>query len=315
MAGAEGIYVKLNSMPALQRLAYYFICLVWGSTWLAIRVLVESVPPLRAAAIRFLLAAVVLFVWARIRKSKWPGEERHWNAILVLSFTMMCIPFGLVFWAEQYVTSSMTAILFSSTPLLVALFTPVMLRRKIPRQAVFGMVIAFGGLLVLFYSGLPAHQKARLGGLAVLLAVGLSAWSLVYAKLRIQDVDAVVSTGLQLLIGSAGLFWATWALESHQQSDWSNTAIFCLLFLALIGSAAAFAAYYWLLKHIQPYEIATINLIVPIVAVLEGSLFKHESISFTMIIAMIIVLGSVTFVLRAEAETAEQTPLFSRDTQ
>ncbi len=302
-------------MPAVQRLAYYFLCLVWGSTWLAIRVLVENVPPFRAAALRFLLAAFVLFVWAGFRKSKWPKEERHWNAIVVLSFTMMCIPYGLVFWAEQYVSSSMTAILFSSTPLLVSLFTPMMLRRKIPRQAVFGMVIAFGGLLVLFYSGLPAYQKALLGGLAILLAVGLSAWSLVYAKVRVNDIDAVVSTGLQLLIGSVGLFWATWALESHQQSDWSNTAIFCLVFLALIGSAAAFAVYYWLLKHIQPYEIATINLIVPIVAVLEGSLLKHESISLTMIIAMIVVLGSVSFVLRAEAETAAPASILSRDAE
>jgi putative membrane protein PagO len=301
-------------MPVLQRLAYYFICLVWGTTWLAIQMLVRNVPPFRAAAIRFLLAAVVLFAWAGIRKSKWPKEERQWNAILVLSFTMMCIPFGLVFWAEQYVKSSMTAVLFSSTPLLVTLFTPMMLQRKVPRQAVFGMVVAFGGLLVLFYTEL-SYKRALLGGLAILLAVVLSAWSLVYAKVRISDVDAVVSTGLQLLIGSIGLFWATWAVESHQQSDWSNTAIFCLLFLAFIGSAAAFAVYYWLLKHIQPYEIATINLVVPIVAVLEGSLLGHEAIPLTMIIAMIAVLGSVSFVLRAEAETAGPAPIFSRDTE
>jgi drug/metabolite transporter (DMT)-like permease len=300
-------------MPVRQRIAYYFLCLVWGSTWLAIRVLVQNVPPFRAAALRFLLAAVVLIAWAWLRKSAWPKEEGQRNAIVVLSFTMMCIPFGLVFWAEQYVTSSMTAILFSSTPLLVSLLTPLMLRRQVPRQAVYGMVIAFGGLLVLFYSGLFNYQRAILGGIAVLLAVLLSSWSLVYAKTRIHGVDAVVSTGLQLLIGSLGLFWATWALESHQKSDWSQTAIFSLLFLAFIGSAAAFAAYYWLLKHMEPYQIATINLIVPLVAVLEGSLLLHEPVPVTMIIAMIVVLGSVSFVLRAEADSAKTTPIFSRD--
>lgn len=257
---------------------------------------------MEAAAIRFFLAAILLFVWVLIRKSDWPKRPRQWNAILILGFTVIAIPYGLLFWAEQYVTSSLSAVLFSALPLTVALLTPLMMHRSVPRTAVFAMLVAFGGLLVLLSTDLQLGSKAFWAGVAVLVAMSGSAWSAVYAKLHLHDVDPVVSTALQLLIGSVGLFWAMWALESHRHATWTRSAVFSLLFLATFGSAAAFAIYYWLLQHIQPYQISTINLVIPIVAVLEGSFLGHESIPLMMIAAMVLVLGSVGVILRAEAE-------------
>lgn len=292
-------------MRRLHLLAYISLCLIWGSTWLAVHTVVQYVPPFRAAAIRFLLAAAILFVWVIFRKSGWPREGRQWNAILVLGFTVIGIPYALQFWAQQYITSSLSAVLFSALPLTVALLTPLMMRRTVPRQGVLAMLIAFGGLMLLFSTDLKFGSRAFWGGIAVLGAMSGSAWSAVYAKLRLRDVDPVVSTAFQLLIGAIGLFWATWALEPHRQSDWTRTAVLSLLFLATLGSATAFALYYWLLKHIQPYQISTINLIIPVVAVLEGSLLGHEQIPLMMIGAMIVVLGSVAVVLRAEAQTKE----------
>src|SRR5262249_41149096 len=159
------------------------------------------------------------------QKRSWPAGRQQWNAILVLSFTMMALPFGLVFWAEQYVASSMTAILFSSAPLLVTMFTPMMTHNKVPRGAVLAMVIAFGAISALFYrSGLSESGRSLLGGVALLVAVSLSSWSAVYAKQRLHLVDPVVATGLQLLFGSIVLLWGTWALESRQQAHWSRPA-------------------------------------------------------------------------------------------
>jgi len=290
-------------MRRAQLLAYIALCLIWGSTWLAVHTIVHYVPPFRAAAIRFLLAAALLFAWVMFRKSEWPREGRQWKAILVLGFTVIGIPYALQFWAQQYITSSLSAVLFSALPLTVALLTPLMMRRMVPRQGVLAMLVAFGGLVLLLSTDLKFGSREFWGGIAVLGSMFGSAWSAVYAKLRLRDVDPVVSTAFQLLIGAIGLFWATWALESHRQADWSRTALLALLFLATFGSATAFALYYWLLKHIQPYQISTINLIIPVVAVLEGSLLGHEHIPLTMIVAMIVVLGSVAVVLRAEAET------------
>lgn len=294
---------SMSRLTRTQLAAYIFLCLVWGSTWLAIRALVTDVPPFKAAAIRFLIAAGILFAWAGFRKAKWPKDERQWNAIFILSFSVMAIPYGLLFWAEQYVSSSMTAVLFSAMPLAVALFTPLMTHRHVPRQAVFAMLVALGGLLVLFYTQLAATRRMFLGGIAVLAAMLFSSWSVVFAKKRLQDVDPVVATGLQLLLGSVGLFWATWALESHKQTHWSRPAMIALAFLITFGSAAAFAVYYWLLKQIQPYQIASISLITPVIAVLEGSLAYREAVPLIMIVAIGVVLGSVGVVLYAEAET------------
>jgi drug/metabolite transporter (DMT)-like permease len=289
--------------------AYVVLCLIWGSTWLAIRVVVQDVPPLKAAAIRFLVGGLLLLGLGLAQRRRWPREGRSWRAILILSATIMAIPYGLLFWAEQHVLSSMAAILFSAMPLMVALLTPVMMGRKVPRNAVFALVVAFGGLLALLFTELRTSRSELLGGAAVMAAMMLSGWSIVYAKKTLQEVDSVVSTGLQLLLGSAALFWGRWALEAHRQAHWSGPSIAALAFLTIFGSCLAFVVYYWLLKRIEPYQLSTTSLIVPIIAVLEGALFYREQVSLTMLVAMAVVLISVGSVLRAETVTERQADI------
>lgn len=295
-------------MRRLYLLGYISLCLIWGSTWLAVHIVVQDLPPFLAAAIRFFAAAAFLLIWVVIRKPVWPRGEREWNAILVLGFTMIGIPYALQFWGQQYVTSSLSAVLFSALPLVVALLTRLMMHRIVPRQSVQAMLVAFGGLLVLFSADLRVGTRAFWGGIALLSAMSCSAWSAVYAKLRLRDVDPIVATAMQLLTGAVGLAWATWALESHRHAVWTRSAILGLLFLATIGSAAAFAIYYWLLKHMQPYQLSTLNMVIPVVAVLEGWLFAHDPVPLLMIVAMVVVLASVAVVLRAEAETGAVIP-------
>jgi drug/metabolite transporter (DMT)-like permease len=298
-----------HSSPVLSRshlLGYIALCLIWGSTWLAIRVVVRDVPPLLAAAIRFLAAAVLLLALAVLQKRPWPKGEPQWTAILVLSLTIMAVPYGLIFWAEQYVMSSLTAVLFSAMPLMVALLTPLLGHRVVPRSAVLAMVIAFGGLVDLFYSGLSTSPRALWGGAAVLAAMTLSSWSLVYAKQKLRDLDSVVATALQLLGGSIVLFWGTWALEARRHATWSRPAITGMVFLTVFGSCAAFVVYYWLLKRMQPYQLATTSLVVPVVAVLEGAFFLREPVSLRMVVVIAIVLASVGVVLRAEARAGRE---------
>ena len=283
-------------------LGYISLCLIWGSTWLAIRVVVRDVPPLEAAALRFIAGSVLLLAMAAVQKRKWPADKAQWKAIATLSLTIMAIPYGLLFWAEQIVTSSMTAVLFSALPLVVALLTPLMMKSKVPRQAVFAMVVAFGGLLVLFYTGLSTSRRSLIAGFAILAAMLFSSWSVVYAKQRLRDVDAVVGTGLQLGFGSVALLWGTWALEAHRHAHWTREAILALGFLSLFGSCIAFVIYYWLLKRMQPYQVSTINLVVPLVALMEGALLLRESVPLLMLIAVALVLGSVAAVLRAPPE-------------
>ena len=129
----------------------------------------------------------------------------------------------------------------------------------------------------------------------------ITSWSVVYAKLRLREVDAVVSTGLQLLCGCLVLFWGTWALEAHRPALWTRSALLAIAFLTVFGSGAAFVIYYWLLKTMQPYQLATISFVTPLIALLEG-LVMGEPVEWMMLAAMCVVLASVGFVLRAEAE-------------
>ena len=284
-----------------QLAGYIALCLIWGSTWLAIRWVVRDVPPLEAAALRFLAAGALLLGMAVAQRRSWPADGAQWNALIILSLSIMAVPYGLLFWAEQHVTSSMSAVLYSAMPLSVSLFTPIVTHRKVPRRAVFAMVIAFGGLLTLFYQDLSKTREALIGGVAVLVAMLLSSWSVVYAKQRLHHVDAVVSTGLQLFLGSVGLFWGAWALEAHRHAVWTRTAVFALAYLTIFGSAAAFVIYYWLLKKLQPYQLSSISLIIPLVALIAG-LLDGEPVSWVMVVAIIAVLGSVRSVLVAEKE-------------
>jgi len=298
-----------QAIPTFSRirlLGYVSLCLIWGSTWLAIRVVVRDVPPLQAAAVRFLAAAALLLIVVLLQKRSWPKDKSEWHAIFVLSITVMAVPYGLLFWAEQYVTSSMTAIFYSAMPMVVSLITLLLTQSKVPRNAVYAMLVAFGALLYLIYDGLSTKGRGMLGGAAVLFSMMLSAWSVVYAKKRLRDVDSVVATGLQLLCGSVVLFWGMWAMESHRHAVWTKAALLAMLFLTLFGSAAAFVIYYWLLKTLHPYQLSTISLLTPVIAVMEGALFWGERVSLMMLLAVAVVLGSIGVVLRAEKNATPQ---------
>lgn len=290
-------------------LAYAALCAIWGSTWLAIRVLVHDVPPLWGAAVRFAVAAIPMLVWMAFRRPPLPRTRAAWKANLVLAVTLMTIPYGLLFWGEQHVTSSMTALLYSCMPLVVSLLTPFMIGRSVPRRAVQSMVVAVGGLAVLFYRGLAATPETLLGGLAVLAAMTFSGWSLIYARREIAGHDPVVSTGVQLVVGGHLLFLGSLLWEGNRASNWTGTAVLAILFLAIFGSAAAFALYFWLLRHMEPYQLSTIALVVPIIAIVEGWVFLGESIPPLMLLAAAVVLGAVASVLRVEEEQLQELVL------
>lgn len=290
-----------NPSKRLQYAAFILLCCIWGSTWMAIRVLVRDVPPLWGAGLRFAIAAVMLMVWVGARRLPLPATPRQWRANLVLGLTMMAAPYGLLFWAEQHITSSMTAVMFACLPLFVAFFTPLMSEHSVPSRALVSMFVGATGLGILFYRDLSATPETIFGGLAVIAAVISSSWSSLYAKKENAGMHPVVSTTLQLTIGAALLFLASGVMEAGRESRWTGTAWASLWFLAVVGSGVAFAVYYWLLKRMRPYQLSTISLVVPIVAMSEGALLLREPIPLTMIFAAVVVLGAVVTVLRAEA--------------
>lgn len=295
-------------MP-IRAVAYISLCLIWGSTWMAIRVVVRDVPPFRAAGVRFLIAAVVLGLFGLMQQRKLPKSASQWRALAMLSITMMAFPYGLLFWAEQYVSSSLTAVLYSASPLATALMTPLVMGKPVPRAVYASLLVAFGGLAVLFNFELRADANALIGGLLVLVAVVSSSFSVVYAKRETREIDAVVSTAVQLFGGAVVLLGASFGLERGQTADWNAQSIAATLYLAVVGSAVAFAVFYWLLRHMHSYKITTVNLIVPFVAIAVGSVALHERITWQMMASALVVLGAVAVTLRAESEELTEMKL------
>jgi drug/metabolite transporter (DMT)-like permease len=285
------------------RMAYVTLCAIWGSTWLAIRVLVQEVPPLRGAAIRFVVGSLVLTPLLLWRRPALPKTKREWWALLVLGVTAQALQFGLLFWAEQYVTSSMTAVLYSTAPLTVALLTPWMTGKSVPRAAISSLLVAVGGIAFLFQVELRATPQTLIGGLLVLGAVLSSSYSSVFAKRETTAIDPAIATVGQLLVGSVLLFAVSGIAEGDTPSQWSTQSVAALLFLSVFGSAVAFVLWYWILRYMPAYKASTIALVVPFVAILEGSIFLQELITLHMLVASIVVLGAVALTLRAQAET------------
>jgi len=263
-------------------------------------VLVHDVPPFRAAAIRFVLAAAILGVAGAALRLRFPCSAREWRNQVILGVTMMSIPYGAVFWAEQHINASLTALLFASFPLVVAIWSPILTGQTVPRRALFSIVVGFGGMAVLFFHGVPSTRLGRFSAIAVLVGVVSSAWATVSAKRQASTTNPLVSTGIQMAVAAIVTTAATLTLERGQESHWTAVSFSMLVLLAVFGSAVAFSLYYWLLRDITAYQLGTIDLVVPLVAATEGALLLRESVPPLMIAAMVVVLGAVLVVIRSE---------------
>lgn len=286
-------------MPRLHLAGYLFLCLVWGSTWMAIRVLVDDVPPLHGAALRFLLSTILLGAVVAIRRTPLPRDGRAWAAFAVLGVTMIGFPYASVFWAERRITSGATAVIYATLPLAVALFTPLLLHQRVPRRAVYAMTVALGGIAVLFYRGFSFQQPQMLiAGILLLVGIAMQGWSYAYAKVRLKGLSPLVSTAAQFFVGSVVLFASSFVME-REHPHWTTNSLLSLAYLVVFGSVLSFTVYYWLLERMPPYQLSSFNFVTPIIAVIIGALFG-EAVPLPMIMAMVIVLASVATVLRSD---------------
>ena len=282
-------------------LAMIALVLIWGSTWMAIHVLVSVVPPMRGAALRFLLAAALLAPIIQWKRLAWPAG-RGLHASLVLSITMVALPYALIFWSEQHISSGLTALLYAAMPLLTTLLTPLMAGRSVPRTAWQAMILGLGGIALVLSSIVSTSLTQTLGALGVLAAVTLQAGSSIYAKQRLQGVQPIVSTSIQFFCAGIFLSLGSLGFEHGRHATWSTPALLALLFLSIFSSVISYSVYYWLLKTVEAYQITSLQLVVPIIAVVEGAILLHEPLSWYMIVGSLAVLGCVVFVMRARRE-------------
>lgn len=298
-------------------LAFAIIYVVWGSTFLAIRVGVREVPPLLLAALRFLLAGVILLAWSLFQGERLPSA-RHWRSAAGLAVLIFVLDYGSVFWAEQRIASGITAMIMATIPVFLSLGEILMLRtRRLTGGLAFALLTGIGGVAVLMSPSLSLGGAPidRAGAAALLLAgVSWSIASVLTPKLPLPSSKAM-SSGAQMLTGGV-LLTLTAALfgefpRFHPDAV-SAKAWLCLLYLTIAGSVIAFTAYVWLIHHESPARVGTYAYVNPVVAVVLGYFLADEPLGLRTVLGSAFVLLSVVLIASGKRVTPPPRRLLSK---
>lgn len=293
----------------LRLIAYATIYLVWGSTFLAIRIGVHEVPPFLLAAIRFLLAGGAMVAWLLARGVAAP-TAREWRSAILIAILIFLSNYGLVFWAETRIPSGVTAVMQAMIPAFMALAEIIFLgTQRLSWRLVVALAIGLAGVVVLTSASLGLGGVAidRISAAALLIAS--SSWalgSILSRKLPLPSSRAM-SSGAQMLAGGVWLAITAAALGEARGFDpraVSMGAWLALLYLVVAGSIAAFTAYQWLLHNESPTRVGTYAYVNPVVAVLLGYFVADEPLGVRTVVGTICVLASVVMITTMRKEPA-----------
>lgn len=285
-------------MPSrtLRFLALAAITLIWGSTWAAIRLGLEGMPPFAGAALRFAVAAVLLLgvaLWRRVPLGRSRREVALWWVNALLTFVLT---YGIVYWVEQRVPSGLTAVLFATFPLFVALLAQVMLpAERLSVRSALGAVAGFAGVAVIFSEDLVslAEPGARRAAAILLVAPFLAAVASNAVKRWGRGVDPLSLSGVPMLLAAVFLGAGSVLFERGRPLAFDAVTMASVLYLAVFGSAIAFYLYFWLLEHMDATRLALTNYLSPVVAVVLGALLFGEAITVRIVLGALLVVGGV----------------------
>lgn len=283
-------------------IALVALYIVWGSTYLAIRFAVESIPPFLMAGTRFLISGAILYAWRRAAGDPAPSR-RQWRSAIVVGLLLLLGGNGLVSWAEQHVASGIAALMVASIPLWMVLIEALRPNGTRPDwKIMLGLVIGFGGLVLLVSesSGISAGDGLDVAALGVLLLAALI-WS--YGSIYSRDADmpqsSLLGTGIEMLGGAVGLFLVGTILGEWQElrlAEVSTNSALGLAYLVVFGSLIGFVSYGWLLRNAPIPLVSTYAYVNPIVAIFLGAWLGSELITIRIVLSALIIIGSVVVI-------------------
>src|SRR5580704_578991 len=299
-------------------LAFAIIYFVWGSTFLFIRIGVREVPPFLLAAIRFLVAGLVLYIWMLAHGERSP-TTRQWTSASVLAILIFVLDYGLLFWAEQRVPSGLAAVMLATIPVFMALSEIILLRtQRLTARLALALLIGIAGVAVLVSRSLNLGGPPidTLGAIALIIAA--ISWSIASALSRKLPLPSskVMSSGAQMLAGGVFLTVTAAALgefRNFHPATVSRQAWLSLLYLVVAGSIIGFTAYVWLLHHESPTKVGTYAYVNPVVAVILGYFLGGESLSLRTVLGTLFVLISVIIITTTPSKKPTP-PLSAEDT-
>lgn len=270
---------------------------MWGTTFLAIRIAVETIPGWFVAGIRQLLAAVILLIFLLFTKQlKWIGWK-NLKTQLIFSGLMLIMANGLTTLAEEDVTSSLASLMSACSPILVFLGSVMIGLQKFSVKAVFGLILCFSGVLFIFWDGLQdlGNPDYRFG--VILLVIAISSWAagtIFTKKIALQNQNISLNLFYQFLFaGIVQIIFAFLFSKEYNFDKWSLKGISATLYLAIFGSVIAFFAFHYALKKVSAVQISILNYVNTIISIFLSWLILNESISAKFIVAAILIIGGV----------------------
>jgi len=294
-------------------LGFLAIYLFWGSTYLAIRYAIESIPPLLMASVRWIVPGLAFLVWARARENAPAPTAQHWKTTAIVGIFLLVGGNGIVSWAEQWVPSGWAALLIATVPLWMALLQWGMARvrgrsHSLAPLAAFGILLGFAGVGILLAGsgslspssgGESVGAREMFGSLMLVLAALLWAIGSLYSRTAALPSSPILATGMEMLCGGVALF-----LLGTITGEWSRVqlgsvtarSLGALIYLMIFGSVLGFSAYVWLLRVSAPEKVSTYAYVNPVVAVFLGWIAGGEPVTPGILAATAVIVGSVVLI-------------------
>jgi drug/metabolite transporter (DMT)-like permease len=273
-------------------LAFFAIYVLWGSTYLAIRVLVATVPPLFAAGVRFLIAGTILYAWSRARGLARPSRT-EWRNIALLAALLFLAAYSGLFWAEKTMPSGIASVLVATVPVWTAALEIFVFRRQPFRWTlVAALAGGLGGVAIMAFD---ARSGTSALACVVILCSDL-AWTLgtVLTSRLALPASKLLSAGAQMMLG--GLMLLGCSVLVRELPPWPHVSLgaaAALAYLIVAGSLIAFTAYQWLLGHVRATIVTSYAYVNPVVAILIGHWLGHEALTLRIVLGTALVLSSV----------------------
>jgi putative membrane protein PagO len=272
------------------------LSLIWGSTWLFIKLGVEHLPPFGFAGIRFLVAAAALAIVLRITNRSLPATTAEWKLVIATGLVVISLQYGLIFWAEVHISSGLTAILYTAMPLFGMVYAHVLVPGEAMTFAkISGVVLGIAGVGLVFSDQVEVSgTEGILACAAVLFAAVANALAIVLIKVKGRGIDSLGLTVGQMSVGFIPLLTLGLVHDGSPLGyDWTPTAWVATLYLGLVGSALAFALLYWLIKRMDVTKTQLIPLSSTLVAIVLGRVVLHETLSPRAIVGASAILGGL----------------------
>lgn len=292
----------MNRPRLLIALAFAGICLIWGTTWLAIKIGLRDAPPMTAVGVRFIIAGCVLYTVAALRGALVPLRDLPWRLVCVYAVLLFGVNYVLTYVAEEGLSSGLTAVLFATLPFFTFFFRAAIYRERTTSAVWIGTVCAFGGVAVISLDGGAAGAWPY--AIACLVSAAMAAYANIYGKRR-PDVEPLTSLPPAMLLGGIGVLAAGLIFEHPQPAAFlAPSSLGALLYLALIGSSLAFFLNSWLLQRIDVSMLNLAPLIFPLVALVIGALFAHEVVHLIDALGIALIIGGTWYTIARRPASA-----------